>query len=435
MHILMVLHNYPPEFRGGVERSVEGAVAGLLELGHKVSVLAGSERTAMEPQVLRERHAGVDVWRLVREDIFRTPMDPFDGGLVPLYEQSLATIKPDIVHIHHWWNLGDDIGRRAVALGIPVVLSLHDFFTSCSLFFRMPDGVNLCEKKEEASSCGPCLFQRYGVDERELGILAAARARAFRAEAAAAGRVLAPSSSHARRLARFLSIAEPDVLGLPTDALAPLPEQGVAFPRGPLRILHFGNLSRLKGVELLAEAVELADPEGSAIELTLAGELVEGDLKLGRARHEGAFEHARLRTLASAADVAVFPSLAAESYGMVVDEALRLGLPVIVSECGALKERIGARGLAVNVDSARPLAELLKLLLREPERLASARTGAPGTLETARSHAEKLVGHYSAVRALPVPVVDIQTPLLERIERHRRRTAEMVALMQRLRGG
>lgn len=435
MHVLMVLHNYPPEFRGGVERAVEGAVQGLLALGHKVTVLAGSERTAAEPHVVRECHGGVDVWRLVREDIFRTPMDPFDGGLVPLYEQALATIKPDVVHIHHWWNLGDDIARRAVALGFPVVLTLHDFFTSCSLFFRLPDGQTLCEKKEEAGSCGPCLFKRYGVDERELGILAAARASAFRAEAAAAGCVLAPSHSHAQLLARFLGIREPDVLGLPTDELAPGAAAGVSFPRGPLRILHFGNLSRLKGVELLAAAVELADPEGGAIELSLAGELVEQDLKLGRARHEGAFDHARLRTLAAAADVAVFPSLAAESYGMVVDEALRLGLPVIVSDRGALKERIGTRGLSVSVDSPHPLAELLQKVLAKPELLAGAYSGSPGMLETARSHAEKLATLYATVKTLPVPVVDIQTPLIERIERHRRRTAEMMALMRRLAGG
>ena len=435
MHVLMVLHNYPPEFRGGVERSVESAAQGLIALGHRVSVLAGSERTAAEPHVLRETHAGVDVWRLIRENIFRTPMDPFDGGLVPFFEQSIATIKPDVVHIHHWWNLGDDLARRSVALGIPVVLSLHDFFTSCSLFFRMPDGVTHCTEPEGARACGPCLYKVYGVDERELGTLATARARAFRAEVAAAACVLAPSRSHGRRVSRYMGIPMPTVLGLPTDELAPLPTEGTPFPAGPLRVLHFGNLSRLKGVELLVDAVEQADPSGSAIELTLAGELVDRDLRLGRARHVGAFDHEQVRTLAARADVAVFPSLASESYGMVVDEALRLGLPVVVSDRGALAERMGLRGLSVSVDSAEPLALLFKRLLEHPEMLAQARAASAGTLESARTHAEKLLATYESARKQRLPVVDVQTPLLERIERHRRRTAEMIDLMKRLKGG
>jgi hypothetical protein len=42
LRVLHVLHNYPPEFRGGVERTVESAVRTQRALGYDVHVLCGS---------------------------------------------------------------------------------------------------------------------------------------------------------------------------------------------------------------------------------------------------------------------------------------------------------------------------------------------------------------------------------------------------------
>ena len=435
MRILQVLHNYPPEFRGGVERAVEQSVAGLAALGHHVEVLCGSERVDSEAQAFVENHEGVRVVRLVREGLFRTPADPFDPGLVPLYEQALSELRPDVVHIHHWWNLGDDIARRAVASGIPVVLTLHDSFSTCSLFFRMPDGQTPCELPQGGGSCGPCLFAKYGVDQDELAFLAEQRAISFRAEVAAAAVVLAPSESHANALVRHSGIVMPEVVPLGTQPLEPLPREGRAFPDGPLRLLHFGNLSRLKGVEVLAHAVELADPTGEAIELVLAGEQVEADLFTGRARMVPRYSRDDLRALAAAADVAVFPSLARETYGLVVDEALHLQLPVFVSNRGALGERIGGRGSAVSVDTPEALAATLRSILADPGILQRYAAGAAPVLETPSSHAARLVGIYQRAMKAPLPIVDIQSGLLRRIDRHRRRVHEITELLQRLRRG
>ncbi|MSR74107.1 MAG: glycosyltransferase [Planctomycetes bacterium] len=435
MRILQVLHNYPPEFRGGVERAVEQSVAALVALGHKVDVLCGSESVAGEAQARVEQHQGVQVLRLIREDLFRTPADPFDPGIVPLYEQALGELRPDVVHIHHWWNLSDDLARRAVAMGIPAVLTLHDSFSSCSLFFRMPDGCTPCELPQSAAHCGPCLYSKFGVDESELGFLADLRATSFRAEAAAAAVVLAPSHAHALALARHSGISVPEILPLGTEPLLPLPPRGRAFPQGPLRVLHFGNLSKLKGVELLARAVELADPEGSAIELVLAGDVVESPLFTGRAHIAPRYSREELRALAATADVAVFPSLARETYGLVVDEALHLRLPLIVSNRGALSERIGARGFALSVDSPEPLAAALRSILADPTMLQRYAHAPAPVLETPQSHAAKLVRIYERARQAPLPTVDTQSGLLRRIERNRRRVHEIAALLQRLRGG
>src|SRR5262249_19116196 len=64
--VLHAVHNYPPEFRGGIERVVEALAAAQVAAGHEVAVLAGSETSAAAPESRRGTHAGVPVIRLVR---------------------------------------------------------------------------------------------------------------------------------------------------------------------------------------------------------------------------------------------------------------------------------------------------------------------------------------------------------------------------------
>ena len=141
------------------------------------------------------------------------------------------------------------------------------------------------------------------------------------------------------------------------------------------------------------------------------------------------------RALAAAADVAVFPSLARETYGLVVDEALHMHLPVIVSNRGALGERIGGRGSAVSVDTPEALAATLRSILADPGILQRYAAAAAPVLETPSSHAARLVGIYQRAMKAPLPIVDIQSGLLRRIDRHRRRVHEITELLQRLRRG
>ena len=83
----------------------------------------------------------------------------------------------------------------------------------------------------------------------------------------------------------------------------------------------------------------------------------------------------------AAADVLVLPSRA-ETYGMVVTEALARGLPVIASDVGGLPEALGASasgaqpGLLVPPGDVPPLAEALRLWLSDADRRAALRAAA-----------------------------------------------------------
>ena len=89
MKILQVLHNHPPEFRGGVERYIENLCASLRTLGHAVAVCCGSDEQEEVPTLREETWEGVPVFRLVRGLGFRNPADPVEPGLVGIVLKGL----------------------------------------------------------------------------------------------------------------------------------------------------------------------------------------------------------------------------------------------------------------------------------------------------------------------------------------------------------
>lgn len=109
----------------------------------------------------------------------------------------------------------------------------------------------------------------------------------------------------------------------------------------PLRVVFLGTVRRLKGVDLLLDASAHLRRSGYEVEVTLVGSPVESDL-VERARGMvgvrvlGAMSQAEAFREVARHDLLVLPSRL-DSFGMVVPEAMALGLPCVVST------RAGAR--------------------------------------------------------------------------------------------
>ncbi|HYC78754.1 MAG TPA: glycosyltransferase [Planctomycetota bacterium] len=416
--VLHVVHDYPPEFRGGVERSAEMLVRRQRAAGADARVLCGSQRVARRAVVEASELDGVPIARLVRGPGLRDRVDAFRADLVPLYERVLDAFRPEVVHLHHWADLGDDLVRRAARRGVPTVVTLYDFYATCALCFRQPVLDAPCDRPQHGDVCAPCIGPRFGVDDGEVRFRVETRREAMAAELRAAAVVTAPSASHRRALAPHL----PDDVAVEVVPL--MSATSTALPRrarnGRLRVLHFGNLCRLKGVEFLLDAVERADPDGDRIDLRLAGALTEPDLDLRGVRQHGPYDERSLPAICADADLAVFPSFARETYGIVVDEALRLGLPVLASDRGALPERLGERGLALPAGDLDRWARMLARLADDPaalDRLQNAPLPALPAPDDVGAAFDAL--YDQARRAGPRPV-DIEVALLRRLERFER---------------
>ena len=123
----------------------------------------------------------------------------------------------------------------------------------------------------------------------------------------------------------------------------------------------------------------------------------------GRVSFPGPCTGAELATAYAAADLLVVPSRA-ESYGMVVTEALGRGLPVIATDVGGVAEvvRDGENGLLVSPQDPQALADALRRVLSDAavaERLAAGAAASADTwVATSEEYAARLEALVAGLR-------------------------------------
>ena len=138
-----------------------------------------------------------------------------------------------------------------------------------------------------------------------------------------------------------------------------------------LRVLFVGSLGQRKGLSYLFHAVRSL---GSSVELTVIGArplmpCPALDRELSSVRWIASCSHREVLGEMAAHDVFVFPSLF-EGFGLVLLEAMAMGLPIITTPNTAGPDLItdGVEGFIVPIRSSEKIAEKLDLLRREPDR-------------------------------------------------------------------
>ncbi len=417
MRILQALHLFPPEQSAGTEQYTQALARTLVARGHECLVLAGSTESASEPGVLVRGYDGLTVARLagVRQGAgFR--VDCYNAAADGLIRTVLDLWRPDLVHLQHWHRLTGNLVAVCAQAGIPVVVTLHDQWLACPRFHRVRSDGTFCA--ERAAPCVACVDRDPWQTDQEIERQLDVRHQLLAEELSLAGCLLVPSEAQRRFLSR--------IVDLPPDRLQVVPlgspvewSPGTAWERRPdrdgrFRIGYWGYLAPLKGVHTLLEAGRL-----------LAGESNYGlEWHLLGASADAAY-YERLQTLAEGLavtfhgpylpgdvaaldlDVAVFPSLCYETYSFVLDEALQLGLPVLVPDRGAPADRIGERGMTFRAGDPHDLAQRLLLLLQEPHRLENMRHGLPSEgVVTMDAHAQDMEKLYYDTALVKPPSSD-----------------------------
>jgi glycosyltransferase involved in cell wall biosynthesis len=326
----------------------------------------------------------------------------------------------DLVHVHHWKTLHARLVREARTKA-PVVVTLHDLFTTCPRDFRLPpDPAIRCPPRGEFASCARCVAPE--TDWSEARLLAGfARRQAWTArELAAADAVVVPSRAQAARVGEHHDL-DPARLHVVAHGLAaPLARLVTRgwLGEGPLRVLFLGHRSDVKGVrDLVRGAARLPDGLRARVELLFLGDEVQpgfdDDLRVeGRGlvlRFLGNYSldelPARFLTLGPV-HLGAFPSRAWESYGLVPDELMALGLPVWVADRGAPKERVGDAGRVLPAEDPAAWTRALAAALADPAALERERLALPAHARTARDAAGELEVLYQRLatsRATPAP--------------------------------
>ena len=424
MKILHVTHGYYPETKGGVEAYTRKLVAEQLRQGLDVSILSGSmvpwETCGLEDN----EHEGVRVLRLHRDDwYFDIHAKAYHPGVERLVRETFEREKPDLIHLHQWIRLTSNLVEIADELGIPTVVTLHDLYTSCPRAFRVDRDEKACDKPLSVDSCRSCV-PRFGHEseeeiaegirlhhdnyQRELSL-----ARALIVAASVTGRTIAEKTGFAGDAFEVLPLAYQRRFANLSATPTPLPADGE-----PFRFGYWGMVTKRKGAQILLEALRRVCAHGPArpVEVHIFGDIDTDELRdqlHGLAEgHPVVFHgHYEYEELAGAGlHMAVFPIICFETFALVLDEAIELGLPSIVTDLGALPERAGASCLTVPSGDADALADALEKVLARPALRDELAAHLPALPLTPAQHSEELLRIYRRARSAgPVsdaPAVD-----------------------------
>ena len=355
----------------------------------------------------------------------RMEHDIVHGVCEALFADAVRRICPDVVHLHDLAGLPAGVIPRARQRGCGVVMTLHDFWPFCRRQFLLRPGLIPCEGSAGGQRCArfcaarPPKLRRLAarIESRPSWAFARSMVRGarnvrarihgaapsqFRLPASADGPAwpdLGTIGAYAAREAGMRDcVLETNVLltvsefvksmyvrhGYPESRLRVLPppvsvSDRVTFrPREfrgyPIRFGYLGKVTPLKGAHLLAEAAAAVPPERGRF--TFYGDVAAEDRRylLTLAAHHpgvhfaGPYGPDRLPDILDDIDVAVLPSLARETRGMVGLEAQAAGLPIIGSDGGALPEYVqhGVNGLLFANGSVAALSGALLRIIDDP---------------------------------------------------------------------
>lgn len=379
MKPLIVSSHFPPNFVSGGALQPQRLAHGLRARGHDVTVFAGwhGNRAALDEWDEADS-TGLPVhWIVPPTAAWADPLSWDNPEVTERFARHLHLIEPDVVHLHSLQSLGAGVVSAARDAGLPVVVTMHDFWWSCGRQFLADPDLRPCSLVVDAGACG-C-----EVDEAWRR----ARSDTLRALLDGVDLILTPSPSAARILrANGLDGGRlvVDENGMPDDIVerashrrSPTPQVG-----DTLRFLYAGGGHPLKGPGVVVEAAQrLATTSGwSLTAYGLADYLHDARRSVDGLPVvvEAMFDPTELDDVLARHDVLMLPSVMLETYSLLTREALAAGLAVICTDNPGPTEvvRHHVNGLVVPLADAAALAEAMRRLVTDRPLLEQLRTGA-----------------------------------------------------------
>lgn len=419
MHILKIIHGYPPNYNAGSEVYSQ-SICNELSKRHKVSVFTREENPYAPCFGIREQKVNNNLTLYLvnnpqGKDGYRHKQ--IDENFAKLVNQ----LQPDIAHIGHLNHLSTGLIDKLNKQNIPIVYTLHDFWLMCprGQFLTRSIGeennFRLCQKQDDekcARDCYKVYFsgreENEATDVENWSSWVHKRMLETKAIVNKVDLFIAPSNYLRDRFINDFGIPEDKIIyldyGFPTEYLIQTKksEEKTNYTFG-----YIGTHIPSKGINLLIEAFKKIElpatlrihgrPKGQSTDALKA--LAESSKN--KIEFVGEYiNHNLANDVFSKVDCIVVPSIWGENSPLVIHEAQACKVPVITADFGGMKEYVqhNINGLLFEHRNADALAEQMQFAISNSETMTQ--LGVRGYLYSANGNVPKIQDHCKTLEMI-----------------------------------
>lgn len=387
--VLMVNLYYGLNSFGGATIVAEGLSEAIVENGDYDVVVFTTHRSDKDNSCCLRKYIynGVLVYSLCID--FNEFIDLENEHINKTFEKILEIHNPQIVHFHAVQGFGFGLAKICKDRSLPYVATLHDAWTICPKLFMMDEQGDMCSAGglsvlECKNRCG---FSCNWMAERRLNL------RKFSNWAV---KLYVPSKYSQQYLGRYSDVNK---LTVNKNGIMPILKKTKESFFDKIRFLFVAGGMKTKGYDLLKDVLnELCDFEWELYLIMPNNDKLSGwkskNIKIfGKQDREG------MQYLYNNVNVLLFPTLAYESFGLTVREAIASDVFVISSRCGGPEEAIvdGENGLLFDMGDKEGFKRALLEVLNNADKYINYRTSNYGDVRSFSEQAEELLNDYDSI--------------------------------------
>lgn len=258
----------------------------------------------------------------------------YDGKKLVLL---LKEYHVELIHVEHLLDAESYMLSIHKELQVPLVVTLHDYYFVCPFIQLTNENDIYCEEKGD-KSCNECLARRgfYSATlEKQVKDIKEWRENwlSFLQEASL---IIVPSKDMEQRIKKYFPLSSIQMRENP---------ELISAESSDIHVGLIGGLSKAKGAEVIKEVLSMASQKKSPIHFTLFGTLSDVQLTTDEKRYItilGPYKEQEVYSMISSHQINYFwfPGVWPETYSYTLSIPIRLRIPCLSSDIGAIASRI-----------------------------------------------------------------------------------------------